>query len=118
MAPDPDAATVRGDEAAPRQLGVARGAIDRVWERVVAAYRRGLYPAMQVCVRYQGRVLIDRAIGYASGAGPDDSPGAERVPVSLDTPFCIFSASKAITTMLIHKLDERGLLHVDDRVCE
>ena len=35
-----------------------------------------------------------------------------------ETPACIFSASKAVTAMVVHKLDERGLLHIGDRVSE
>ena len=30
----------------------------------------------------------------------------------------IFSASKVMTTVVVHLLEERGLLHVGDRVCE
>src|SRR5205823_7554561 len=60
----------------------------------------------------------DRAIGHASGNGPGDRPGAPKVLATPDTPFCIFSASKAITAMVVHLLDQRGLIHIDDRVCE
>ena len=41
-----------------------------------------------------------------------------RTPATPQTPFVIFSASKAMTAVVAHLLDERGLLHVDDRVCE
>jgi CubicO group peptidase (beta-lactamase class C family) len=34
------------------------------------------------------------------------------------TPVNVFSAAKAITAMLIHKLDQDDVLHLDDRVCE
>jgi CubicO group peptidase (beta-lactamase class C family) len=40
------------------------------------------------------------------------------VRVTTATPFCLYSASKAVTAMVIHKLDERRSLHVDDRVCD
>ena len=35
-----------------------------------------------------------------------------------ETPFCLFSAAKAVTAMVIHKLDEKGVLHLEDRVSE
>jgi len=35
-----------------------------------------------------------------------------------DTPFCSLSASKAVTAMLVHLLDQRNLLRLDDPVCE
>lgn len=61
---------------------------------------------------------MDRAIGYARGGGPDDPSDAEKVLVTPETPFNIFSASKAVTAMVIHSLDEQHLLHLDDPVCE
>jgi len=69
-------------------------------------------------VRRHGQVVLDRAIGHARGNGPADSEDAARTLATPETPFVIFSASKAMTTVVAHLLDERGLLHVDDRVCE
>jgi CubicO group peptidase (beta-lactamase class C family) len=40
------------------------------------------------------------------------------VPIRYDSLFNFFSGSKAVTAMLIHLLDERGQLHLDDRVTE
>ncbi|BBY74743.1 putative lipase LipE [Mycolicibacterium parafortuitum] len=71
-------------------------------------YRAGMQPAIQVCLRRDGRVILDRAIGHAW----DD------VPVRTDTPFCVYSAAKAITTTVAHMLVERGVFSLDDRVCE
>jgi CubicO group peptidase (beta-lactamase class C family) len=62
--------------------------------------------------------VIDRAIGHARGNGPDASPDASRVPATPRTLFNIYSASKAMTAMVVHLLDERGLLHLDDPVAE
>jgi len=69
-------------------------------------------------VRRRGQVVLDRAIGHARGNGPADRDDAARVPATPETPFVIFSASKAMTGVVAHLLDERGLLHIDDRVCE
>ncbi len=90
--------------------------MDAIWRGVEALFRTGVHPAIALCVRRHGQVLIDRSIGYARGAGPGE-PGPAEV-CTPDTPFCIFSASKAITAMVIHLLDDRGVLHVDDRVAE
>jgi CubicO group peptidase (beta-lactamase class C family) len=62
-------------------------------------------------------VVLNRALGFASGGAPG-SGEVDRVPVTTDTPFRIYSASKAITAMVIHLLDDRGVLHIDDRVCD
>jgi CubicO group peptidase (beta-lactamase class C family) len=69
-------------------------------------------------VRREGQVVLDRAIGHARGNGPSDRENAERTPATPATPFVIFSASKAMTAVVAHLLDKRGLLHVGDRVCE
>lgn len=116
---DLSAVTVRSEaEVAPRRVGVEAAGVDAIWAAVERFYSTGLQPAMQLCVRRRGEVLIDRAIGHRSGNGPQDPPDAPKVPLSLDTPFCIFSASKAVTAMVIHLLDQRHKLHVSDPVSE
>ena len=76
------------------------------------------YPAIALCVRRHGEVVFDRAIGHARGNGPADGEDAERIQATPQTPFVIFSASKVMTTVVVHLLEERGLLHVGDRVCD
>ena len=110
--------TDRADEVPPRDVDLAEGACERVWKSVERVYRTGLYPAVQLCVFYRGAIVLDRALGFAAGAAPEDPPDAPKLPVTTETPFCIYSASKAVTAMLIHKLDDRGALHIDDRVCD
>lgn len=118
--PDPAEVTTRSpaEDPAPEQVGVARSEVEAIWRAVEDLYRTGLHPAMALCIRRRGRVILDRAIGHAAGHGPDDPPGAEAVLATPETPFCIFSASKAVTALLIHHLDDQGLVHVDDRVAE
>ena len=120
VARDLDAVTrVRWEaEIAPRELGVETDARDRIWTAAQRLYASGLHPALALCVRRHGGVLLDRAIGHVRGNGPDDPPDAPRVPLTPDSPFCTLSASKAVTAMLIHLLDQRNLLRLDDPVCE
>ena len=105
-------------EADPRALGADPAAVAALWRAVERLYESGIHPAIQLCVRRHGRVLLDRAIGYARGNGPDDAPDVPKVPVTPDTPFSIMSASKPLTAMVMHLLAERGALHLDDPVCE
>lgn len=105
-------------ETDPHGVGADRAAIERAWQAVEQLYRSGTHPAIQLCVRRHGAVLIDRAIGHASGNGPHDPADAKKVVVTPATPFNIFSASKAVTAMLIHLLDQRNLVRLDDPVCE
>jgi CubicO group peptidase (beta-lactamase class C family) len=99
-------------------VGMTASGVERIWAGVERLYRSGLYPAIALCVRRQGEVVLDRAIGHARGNGPADQKDAARTPVTPQTPFVIFSASKVMTTVVTHLLEERGLLHVGDRVCE
>ncbi len=109
------AVTTVGDEDAGE---LSRAAVEQVWQAAVHWYQAGMHPAIQLCIRHNGRVVLNRAIGHGWGNGPDDPPGTDRVPVTTDTPFCVYSAAKAITTTVVHLLAERGYLSLDDRVCE
>ena len=75
---DLDAAT---DIGAEHRSGLSPGAADRIWEAARHWYAAGMHPAIQVCIRYDGRVVLNRAIGHARGNGPADPPDAEQVPV-------------------------------------
>ncbi len=116
---DLHAVSARSDEAADVEaLGMTAAGIERIWAGVERLYHSGFYPAIALCVRRHGQVVLDRAIGHARGNGPSDREDATRTPATPRTPFVIFSASKAMTAVVAHLLDERGLLHIDDRVCE
>jgi CubicO group peptidase (beta-lactamase class C family) len=99
------AITTIGDEEAD---SLEPGGVERIWGSAQSLFRQGMHPAITLCVRHEGRVVLDRAIGHAK-------PGVLADP---GTPFCIYSASKAILATLLHLLDERDLIHIDDRVCE
>jgi CubicO group peptidase (beta-lactamase class C family) len=112
------AVTSLAPETPAEAVGLAPEAIERIWRAALALYRTGVHPALQLCVRRRGEIVLNRAIGHASGNAPQDALDAPRVACTTQTPFNIFSASKAITAMVIHKLDEEGLLHLEDSVCE
>ena len=115
---DLEEVTSIGEEEPLRGTGARRAAVDAVWRRVEDFYRTGVHPAIQICIRRRGRVVLNRAIGHASGNAPEDDPDTPKVPATCETPFCLFSAAKAITAMVIHKLDEQRVLHLEDRVCD
>lgn len=91
--------------------------VERIWRDAVAWYGSGVHPALQVCVRREGAVVLDRAIGHARGNGPHDDPDEPKTPVTTDTPFVVYSTAKAITAFAIHGLIERGLVDLDEPVC-
>ncbi len=105
-------------EVDPRAVGLERADVDAIWSAVVRLYRTGLHPAIGLCVRRRGEVVLDRAIGHLRGNAPGEPRDAPRTPVRHDSLFNFFSASKAVTAMVIHLLDERRMLHLDDAVVE
>ena len=107
-----------GPEDSPGDGGVKAAAIESVWKAIVNWYRTGVHPALQICIRRHGAVVLNRSLGHTRGNGPHDGPRVERVPATVDTPFCVYSTSKAITAFVVHKLVERGLIGLDDRVAD
>jgi CubicO group peptidase (beta-lactamase class C family) len=110
--------TTVGAEEDPAAGGMTSDQVERIWKAATDLYRSGVHPAVQVCVRREGAVVLDRAIGHARGNGPRDDPDAEKAPATPDTPFLIYSGAKAITAFVVHLLDERGALSIEDPVCE
>ncbi len=98
--------------------GLSPAAVERIWAAARHWYAAGLQPAIQLCLRRDGRVVLNRAIGHARGNGPDDPPDGEQVAVTTGTPYCVYSAAKAITTTVVHMLVERGCFSLEDRVCD
>lgn len=105
-------------EQDPAAAGLLRGDVEAIWQEVERLYQTRMHPAIALCVRRRGVVVLDRAIGHVSGNEPDAPSGGPRVQATPKTLFNIFSASKAVTAMLVHLLNERGLLHLDDPVAE
>ena len=106
------------DIAAEDHSEIDPASIERIWQAARHWYAAGMHPAIQLCLRHNGKVVLNRAIGHGWGNAPDDPPDAEKVPVTTDTAFCAFSAAKAVATTVVHMLVERGAFSLDDRVCE
>lgn len=108
--------TVGEEDAEAGGLSKAQG--ERIWKSAVDLYRSGVHPALQLCVRRHGAVVLNRAIGHARGNGPGDPEDTPKELVGLDTPFCVYSTSKAVTAFVVHMLEERGVLSIEDRVVD
>jgi CubicO group peptidase (beta-lactamase class C family) len=112
------AITTTGEEAPPEAAGLTARQVGRMWSAARALYKTGVHPALQLCVRRNGHVVINRAIGHARGNGPRDDPDTPKELVSPDTPYCVFSTSKGITALVVHMLQDRGMLDIEDRVTD
>jgi CubicO group peptidase (beta-lactamase class C family) len=112
---DLDAVTAISEED---HAEIDKAAVERIWQAARHWYQAGLHPAIQLCIRRNGKVVLNRAIGHGWGNAPTDEPDAEKIPVNTDTPFCVYSAAKGITATVAHMLVEQWVFALDDRVCE
>jgi CubicO group peptidase (beta-lactamase class C family) len=81
--------------------------VDKIWESVKNFYRSGAHPAIMINLRRNGQQVLNRSIGFAQG-GLNQENALIATP---ETPVCLFSASKAFTALLVHKLaEEKHLL--------
>jgi len=104
------------DEVEPAEAGLHPQAVQEIWKSVEHLYCTGMYPAIILCLRRRGKIVLNRAIGHIRGNGPNDDSDSEKVLATPDTPICLFSASKAITAMLIHYLVDRCYINLNDPV--
>lgn len=116
VAEDVDAVTTTGDEDDPAAAGLSRAQVEAVWDSVREWYRLGTTPAIQVCLRRNGRIVLNRAIGHGWGNAPGDDPAAEKVLLTPDTPFCGFSTAKGVAAAVMAMLIEQGCFAYDDPV--
>ncbi len=100
----------------PERVGVSPEVVEDIWRNVERLYCTGVHPGLQLSVRHRGEQVLHRAIGHATGNGPNDGANAIKVPMTTDTPICYFSASKAVTALLMHILAEQGLVNLMDPV--
>lgn len=103
-------------ECRPQDVGMTEDGVRRIWDSVESMYRTGLQPAITLVVRRHGRIVVKRALGALSGNLADDTRPLE--PLHPDAPICLFSASKAISALLLHKLIEQGHLKIEDRIAD
>jgi CubicO group peptidase (beta-lactamase class C family) len=105
------ASLLRSDDGLPR--GVS-GAADSRFANVVRIFSR-LFPGRRfgggaLSVYIEGRPVVDVWTGWS------DRAGTERW--TADTGAMVFSATKGVTSTVIHRLADRGLLSYDDPVAE
>ncbi len=114
---DPEEVTTKSHrEIDPRGVGLSTQDVEAIWSSVVSFYKSGLHPAIALCIRRRGEIILDRAIGHARGNSPQDPEGTPLVKATPDTLYNFFSGSKSVTAMLIHLLQQEEQLHVDEPV--
>jgi len=109
---------IASDEVAAELGGLTDRQVAKIWSAMEGLYRTGNHPQLTLCLRRQGQVMLNRSIGHARGNGPDDAASTPKIIGTPDTPICLFSASKAVTAMLVHLLAERGEIDLLDPVSQ
>ncbi len=109
---------IGGGEVAAELAGMTPAQVDHIWHAVESLYRTGNHPMLSICLRRKGQIVLNRTIGHARGNGPDDTVDTPKLIATPDTPVCLFSASKAVTAMLVHLLSERGEIDLLDPVSQ
>lgn len=103
-------------EVNPESVGMSFKQRNAIWKATETLYKTGASPAITLCVRRKGQIVLNRAIGYARGNGPQDTAQTPKVLATPDTRICLFSASKVVTAMMIHLLDEMGEIDLLDPI--
>lgn len=101
-------------ECEPEQVGLSKRAVERMATAMtLGLFKSRAHPAVTFCLRRQGQIVIKRSIGYAQGLAPKKPLAADARLAQPDTPVCLFSGSKAIIGLLMHKLAEEGGIDLD-----
>ena len=104
------------DEVFAEQVEMNEKSKERIWRATEKLYKTGTQPAITLCLRKNGKILLHRSIGHSSGNGPEDPDYSFKTPATADMPVCLYSASKAVTAILMHKLAEQGAVNLLDPV--
>lgn len=97
-------------EVPAEAVGLSQQAVDAIWSDTLRLYRTGMHPMLSICLRRGGQILLNRSIGYQRG----DAESPDAAVGTLKTPLCLFSASKAVSAVLVHLLEEQGHIHLMD----
>ena len=106
----------RSQETAAESVGMTNEGVESIWRAVEGIYRTGTHPGISLCMRRQGKVVLQRAIGHAMGNPPHAAADETKVLMRPETPVCYFSASKAVTALLMHMLREDKLINLHDPI--
>ncbi len=89
-------------EVDPRSVGLEQAAVDAIWDACQNLYRSGVYPLLSLCLRRRGEVVLNRSLGHYR----------EDKVASVTTPICVYSASKAVTAVLLHLLAQQDAVNL------
>jgi CubicO group peptidase (beta-lactamase class C family) len=92
----------RDSEVDPELADLDPESVETIWSACEDLYRSGVYPLLTICLRRRGQVVLNRSLGHAS----------QGKVATVRTPICLFSASKAVSAVLVHLLAEQGKINL------
>lgn len=95
----------------PEELGLDPIKVRALLERVERDVKEGVLPNAQVALARGGRLAAFKTYGRVKHLGVD-------APAQNDDLFCVFSCTKALTSVLAWQLIEQGKLDIKRRVAE
>lgn len=110
----PGRVTKIGSETDPSEAGLTTSQINNIWQSVEACYESGIHPAITLCIRRNGKIVLNRAIGHTHGNEPGVERSGQLRQAQPDSLFGLYSASKAIAAIVVHHMEENGLVHLED----
>lgn len=102
-----------GNEEDAALAGMTSTQVNTIWNTVEGLFKTGNHPMISLCLRRQGKIVLNRSIGYAQLA---EGSQIESKIANVNTPVCLFSATKLVTAMLVHLLDEEGTINLLDPI--
>lgn len=94
------------NELLPSDADMSSDSVSAIWNAAQDLYRSGVHPMLSLCLRRHGKIVLNRSLG-------EYVPGKK---ATINTPVCLFSASKAVSAVLIHLLSEQGHVNLLDPV--
>ena len=98
-------------EVDAQDAGLTHTQVNEIWSAVEGFYKTGMHPGMSFCMRKNGKIILNRSLGHARGINASEGL-SEPVLMTPETPVCLYSASKAVMAMLVHKLAEEGKVNL------
>ncbi|NRB39624.1 MAG: beta-lactamase family protein [Pseudomonadales bacterium] len=102
-------------EVDAEEAGLSHANVNAIWSAVEGFYKTGMHPGIAFCLRKNGKIVLNRTLGHTRGVRAEEGLDAP-VPMTTDTPICLYSASKAVMAMCVHKLAEENHIKLLDPV--
>lgn len=93
----------------PQAIGLDPQALERLYAYVADEATATGLPGAQIAIGRRGRLAAVRSFGFAV-------QGGQTLPVTDDTLFCLYSATKGVVAAAIWALIEDGQLRIEERV--